>query len=184
MSYLLEGSRESALSTSHVYGGGCYALNRPSSDEALLNGLPIDNGGGFKDVFRQVKRVSYLRDLGQGKGEVSLRGIGDSDATLPLSKPIDLGFLAGTEPLTVDVAVMPVNHGRKPFVVDGERHGGADTGSFLPLFNVERTPLRSSVREFGGDDEPAVHTHDFGALVVPHESAAPALWAVLNLCGL
>ncbi len=159
-------------------------MNRPSSNEALLNGLSIDDGGGFKDVFGQIKRVSYLRYLRKSKGKVSLCSIGDSDATLPLSKPVDLGFLAGTEPLAVDVTIMPVNHGGKPFVVDGERERSADTGSFCPLFSVERTPLWSSVGEFGGDDEPAVHAHDFGALVVSHESGAPALWALLNLCGL
>jgi len=97
---------------------------------------------------------------------------------------MDLSFLAGTEPPTVDVAVMPVNHSGKPFVVDGERQGSANTGSFLSLFSGERTPLWSSIREFGSDDEPAAHAHDFGALVVPHKSVAPALWTLLNLCGL
>jgi len=79
---------------------------------------------------------------------------------------------------------MPVNHGGKPFVVNGEGERSANTSPFGPLFSVERTPLRPSICKLGGDDKTATHTHDFGALIVSYESVATAFWALLNLCGL
>jgi hypothetical protein len=86
----------------------------------LFNGSPINDGGGFKNVSGQVKSVGYLRDFGQRKGKVSFSGIRDSNAPLPLSESINLGFLTGTESLAVYVAVMPVNHCGKSFIVNGE----------------------------------------------------------------
>jgi len=59
--------------------------------------------------------------------------------------------------------------------------GSADTGSLSPLFIVKRPPFRPSIREFGGNDKPAIHAHDFGAFIISHESRAPAFWALLNL---
>ena len=77
----------------HFYGGGGYALNRPSTDKALLNSFTIDNRSSFKNVFGQAETIRYLRDLRKGKGKVSLRRVRDSDAALPLPKPIYLSLL-------------------------------------------------------------------------------------------
>ncbi len=67
--------------------------------------------------------------------------------------------------------------------MDGECERGANSGSLGTLLFVERPPFRASISEFGGDDDPTVHTHDFGTVIIPHESGAPALRALQNPSG-
>ena len=155
-------------------------MNRPSTDQTLLNSFTIDNGGGFKDIFGQAEAIRYLGDFGKGKSKVSLRSVRDPDATLPLPKPVNLSLLPRRKPFSVNVTVVPVNHGGEAFVVNGKRERSANSGSLGALFVIESSPLRPSVREFGGDDKSTVHTNNLGALVVPHESSAPALRALPN----
>src|SRR2546422_3125239 len=158
-------------------GCGNDRLDRPTADQALLEGLLADETSFVLHRTGQAHQRSNAVEVPNRLRQTSLSGARVAGVTLEFSHPVELLSLPERDRVTARILVRERNHGRESRRARDVASRSARPREAVVLFDGVRGPLRSFIDRTLTDHEAARIADELAARVIAHEVLAPAFGA-------